>query len=150
MTAFSIEGDSFDVFHRYSVNHGSAFQMSLAYSAIVRSLERGFNFSNCARSVTQPSPMASVMTAAGDGLASNSQRRGLTPLVLLLKRSGNIAAKSGTTRCFSNSECSAATPLVLCEPTMRGSESALFRRSYEVKMPDFMGKSTIICLTRFN
>ena len=40
------------------------------------------------------------MTAASDGLASNSQRRGVTPLVLLLNRSGNIAAKSGTTRCF--------------------------------------------------
>ena len=33
-----------------------------------------------------------------DGLASCSQRRGVTPLVLLLKRSGNISAKSRSTR----------------------------------------------------
>src|ERR1017187_8488152 len=38
----------------------------------------GFSFSNCARSVIQPSPMASVMTDASDGLASISQRRGVT------------------------------------------------------------------------
>jgi len=38
-----------------------------------------------------------------------------------------------------------------CNKTWRrGSESALFRRDYCVKMPDFIGKSSIICLTRFN
>ena len=44
----------------------------------------------------QPSPMASVMEPASAGFASSSQRRGVTPLVLLLKRSGNISARSLT------------------------------------------------------
>ena len=35
-------------------------------------------------------------TPASAGLASSSQRRGVTPLVLLLKRSGNISARSLT------------------------------------------------------
>ena len=48
------------------------------------------------RSVTQPSPIASVISRARSGLASSSQRRGVTPLVLLLNRSGNISAKSAT------------------------------------------------------
>ena len=38
--------------------------------------------------------MASVMVPASAGFASSSQRRGVTPLVLLLKRSGNISARS--------------------------------------------------------
>ena len=42
--------------------------------------------------------MASVISAASGGLASSSQRRGVTPLVLLLKRSGNISAKSFSDR----------------------------------------------------
>ena len=44
----------------------------------------------------QPSPMASVIVRASAGLASSSQRRGVTPLVLLLNRSGNISARSVT------------------------------------------------------
>ena len=55
---------------------------------------------------------------ASAGLASSSQRRGVTPLVLLLKRSGNISARSLTVVVRSSSEWIAATPLVLCEPTM--------------------------------
>ena len=43
--------------------------------------------------------MASVIVPASGGFASNSQRRGVTPLVLLLKRSGNISAKSLTVVC---------------------------------------------------
>ena len=62
--------------------------------------------------------MASVIVPASAGLASSSQRRGVTPLVLLLKRSGNISAKSLTVVVRSSSEWMAATPLVLCEPTM--------------------------------
>ena len=54
--------------------------------------------------ITQPSPMASVISRARSGLASSSQRRGVMPLVLLLKRSGNISAKSVTTRVRSRSE----------------------------------------------
>jgi hypothetical protein len=41
-------------------------------------------------------PEASVMTRESAGFASNSQRRGVTPLVLLLKRSGNSSARSLT------------------------------------------------------
>ena len=52
--------------------------------------------SRAGKSVIQPSPIASVMSAGQAGFASSSQRRGVTPLVLLLKRSGNISAKSLT------------------------------------------------------
>ena len=66
----------------------------------------------------QPSPIASVIAPASAGLASSSQRRGVTPLVLLLKRSGNISARSLTVIVRSKLGWIAATPLVLCEPTM--------------------------------
>ena len=56
----------------------------------------GFNFASSARSVIQPSPIASVMQPARAGLAISSQRRGVMPLVLLLKRSGNRSARSFT------------------------------------------------------
>ena len=62
--------------------------------------------------------MASVISSPGPGLASSSQRRGVTPLVLLLNRSGNISAKSATVLVRSSSEWMAATPFVLWEPTM--------------------------------
>ena len=78
----------------------------------------GLSFRSWPRSVIQPSPMASVIVRASAGLASSSQRRGVTPLVLLLKRSGNISAKSLTVTVRSSSEWMAATPLVLCEPTI--------------------------------
>ena len=42
----------------------------------------------------------------------------MTPLVLLLNRSGNIAAKSATVFVRRNSEWMAATPFVLCVPTI--------------------------------
>ena len=71
-----------------------------------------------ARSVIQPSPIAPVITADSAGFATSSQRRGVTPLVLLLKRSGNISARSLTVIVRSSSEWIAATPLVLCVPTM--------------------------------
>ena len=78
----------------------------------------GLSFSSWLRSAIQPSPMASVMTLASGGFASSRKRRCVTPLVLLLNRSGNSSAKSGTTVFFSRSVWMAATPLVLCEPTM--------------------------------
>ena len=78
----------------------------------------GWSFASSARSVIQPSPIASVMLEARAGLASRSQRRGVTPLVLLLNRSGYISARSLTVTVRSRSEWMAATPLVLCEPTM--------------------------------
>ena len=46
------------------------------------------------RSVIQPSPIFSRISADSLGLALSSQRRGVTPLVLLLKRSGKKSAKS--------------------------------------------------------
>src|SRR5215831_6358118 len=55
-----------------------------------------FSLASWLRSVIQPSPTASVIVLASAGLAKSSQRRGATPLVLLLKRSGNISAKSFT------------------------------------------------------
>ena len=62
--------------------------------------------------------MASVIAAASGGFASRRKRRCVTPLVLLLNRSGKSAAKSGTTVRVSSSEWIAATPFVLCEPTI--------------------------------
>ena len=62
--------------------------------------------------------MASVIVRASGGFASISQRRGVTPFVLLLKRSGNISARSLTVVVRSSWEWIAATPFVLCEPTI--------------------------------
>src|SRR6478672_10028347 len=62
--------------------------------------------------------MASVMRFATAGLASSSHRRGVTPFVLLLKRVGNISAKSRTVVVHRSSEWIAATPLVLWLPTI--------------------------------
>ena len=78
----------------------------------------GFSFVSSLRSVIQPSPIASVMALASPGLACSSHRRGVTPLVLLLKRSGNISARSFTVEVRNSFEWTAATPFVLCEPTM--------------------------------
>jgi hypothetical protein len=69
-------------------------------------------------SVTQPSPTAAVSRVASFGLASRSQRRGVTPLVLLLNRSGNMAARSATVLVRRSSEWIAATPFVLWVPTI--------------------------------
>src|SRR5215467_9857740 len=45
------------------------------------------------RSLIQESPIALVIAVARPGFARSNQRRGVTPLVLLLKRSGNISAR---------------------------------------------------------
>src|ERR1700722_16766821 len=86
-----------------------------------RALESSANDLSCLsrlRSVIQRSPITCVISLASAGLASRSQRRGVTPLVLLLNRSGNISARSLTVVVRSNLEWTADTPLVLCEPTM--------------------------------
>ena len=83
-----------------------------------RSSASGFSFASVERSVIQPSPIASVITPASSGFDSSSQRRGVTPLVLLLKRSGNSSARSLTVTVRSRPEWIAATPFVLCEPTI--------------------------------
>ena len=58
------------------------------------------------------------MAVESEGLASRSQRLGVTPFVLLLKRSGNDSARSLTVIVRRRFEWIAATPLVLCDPTM--------------------------------
>jgi len=65
---------------------------------------RGRSLRSRSMSVTQPSPTVSVSSRARNGLAIKSQRRGVTPLVLLLKRSGNISAKSFNTLVRSKQE----------------------------------------------
>ena len=62
--------------------------------------------------------MAEEIVSARGGLASRSQRLGVTPFVLLLKRSGKASARSRTVVSRRNLEWIAATPLVLCEPTI--------------------------------
>ena len=87
----------------------------------------GFSLRNWVRSEIQPRPMAPLMVRASGGLASNSQRRGATPFVLLLKRSGKIAARSATTVVLSKREWISATPLVLWVPTMARLAMRTFR-----------------------
>ena len=87
----------------------------------------GLSLLNWLRSLTQSSPIASVIVPASAGFASSSQRRGVTPLVLLLKRSGNISARSLTVIVRNRPEWIAATPLVLCEPTMARLAMRIFR-----------------------
>jgi hypothetical protein len=52
----------------------------------------------------QASPIASVIMRASGGFAPISQRRGVTPFVLLLKRSGKISARSASVVVRSKSE----------------------------------------------
>ena len=52
------------------------------------------------------------------GLACATQRRGVTPLVLLLNLSGHRSTKSRNRPSFSSCECSAATPLTEKLPTI--------------------------------
>src|SRR5215471_7611025 len=78
----------------------------------------GFNALSSVRLVTHLSPMASEIRLANLGFACSNHRRGVTPLVLLLKRSGYISARSLTVVVRKSSEWTAATPFVLCEPTI--------------------------------
>src|SRR4029453_2488190 len=64
----------------------------------------GLSLLNWLRSDTQLSPIASVIARANGGFDINSQRRGVTPFVLLLKRSGKISARSLTVVVRSSSE----------------------------------------------
>src|SRR5215470_11304898 len=56
----------------------------------------GFSALSSLRLVIHPVPMASEIVLANLGFACSSQRRGVTPFVLLLKRSGYISARSRT------------------------------------------------------
>src|ERR1700676_748518 len=60
------------------------------------SLASGLSLRSWLRSVIQSSPMAPVIVRESEGLHSSNQRRGVTPLVLLLNRSGKISARSLT------------------------------------------------------
>src|SRR6266853_5750006 len=82
------------------------------------SAANGLILRNSERSLIHPSPMASVIEPESAGFDKCTQRRGVTPLVLLLNRSGNISARSLTVIVRSNSEWIAATPFVLWEPTI--------------------------------
>ncbi len=70
------------------------------------------------RSVTQPPPIASVMSRDSAGLASRMNRRGVTPLVTLVNLSGHMVANSSSTLSRSSWECSSATPLTFAPATV--------------------------------
>src|SRR5271166_543532 len=60
------------------------------------SLASAFSALSSLKLVIHPLPMESVIALASLGLTCRSHRRGVTPLVLLLKRSGYISARSLT------------------------------------------------------
>src|SRR5664279_3427755 len=62
------------------------------------------------RSVSQPSPIASVMSDDRRGFDCPTNRRGVTPFVTFVKRPGQSSAKSERTVSRRSRECSAATP----------------------------------------
>src|SRR5215831_12301441 len=73
--------------------------LRLAFRTVSRkglSPARGLRRLSRLRSLIQASPIALVMAVARAEFARSNQRRGVTPLVLLLKRSGNISARSLT------------------------------------------------------
>ena len=76
-------------------------QEVVAEALVVR---EGFQLAKLAEILIQPSPIASVMSSESPGLHSSSQRRGVTPFVLLLKRSGKISARSFSVVLRSRSE----------------------------------------------
>ena len=88
-----------------------------SHSAV--SLASGFSRLSWLKSVIQSFPDRPSVIASGQRrICPSSHRRGVTPLVLLLKRSGYISARSFTVVVRNSSNGSAATPFVLCEPTM--------------------------------
>jgi len=108
----------------------TAFWRSLALRTDCRKAESsasGLSRESSSRSVTHFEPMASEIAADSAGFASRSQRRGVTPFVLLLKRSGKSSARSLTVLVRRRSEWMAATPFVLCEPTMARFAMRIFR-----------------------
>ena len=78
----------------------------------------GLSDCNWSRSSRHAGPMRASSSAARPGLACASQRRGVTPLVILVKRSGHNAAKSAKMVCTKRLECRADTPLTLWLPTI--------------------------------
>ena len=66
-----------------------AFRLALR-KVVAEAVVSGECFSSLSwlRSVIQPSPIASVISLESAGLHSSSQRRGVTPFVLLLNRLG--------------------------------------------------------------
>ncbi len=88
-----------------SANRDFASRLGLAKGVAKRVVVgQRLKFLNWPRSVIQPSPMASVIVSASAGLDMSSQRRGVTPLVLLLNRSGYSSARSLTVTVRSSRE----------------------------------------------
>src|SRR6476469_8748133 len=84
-----------DLSQSVNLNFASRLELRKASQKPLSSAS-GSSLLNWPRSLIQPSPMASLIVRASEGLHSNNQRLGVTPFVLLLKRSGNISAKSLT------------------------------------------------------
>ena len=90
------------------------FQRKAASSAY------GSSRRNCARSLIQSSPMVLRISPDNRRLLSTSQRRGVTPLVMLVNFSGHSSWKSRSTSWVISRECSSATPLIEWLPTASG------------------------------
>ncbi len=75
------------------------------------------SFLNSLACVTQSAPMVFVIKPLNLGLAKSINRRGVTPLVLLLNRPGQSSWKSFSTLVLSSSLCRAETPLTAWLPT---------------------------------
>mmetsp|Transcript_23788 Transcript_23788/g.76437 ORF Transcript_23788/g.76437 Transcript_23788/m.76437 type:complete len:289 (+) Transcript_23788:1096-1962(+) len=96
------------------------------------------------RSVTHASPPSVLVASlASRGLASSTQRRGVTPFVLFWNFPGNILAKSGNSLVCTSSECRAATPLTVCEAStlMWPMRTILGKPSWMMDMRDSLSMS---------
>src|SRR5215472_12149499 len=88
-----------------SANFTLAWRLALRKDSWkAESVDSDLSRRNSSRSAIQPSPMARVIAWASGGLASSNQRLGVTPLVLLLKRSGKRSARDLTVVVFSRPE----------------------------------------------
>ena len=83
-----------------------------------RDSSKTFRSSRVDSSVSQPSPMVSEISCDIGRLHQAIQRRCVTPLVLLLKRSGHSSKKSRNNPSLRSRECRAATPLTEKLPAM--------------------------------
>ncbi len=87
--------------------------------------------------MSQPVPMASVMSSDSPGFASRTNRRGVMPLVTLVNLPGKNSLKSGSTLSRSSCECSSATPLTL-EPATVARYAIRTERSGNSEMIDML------------
>ena len=94
---------------RFTARHFARNAASSASGSRRRSRSRSFG---------QPSPIASVTSAASRGFARARKRRGVTPFVTFTNFSGHSSWKSRSTSAFRSSVWSAATPLMRWLPTL--------------------------------